>query len=63
VGDACGRKSAAALVRSSSQSFDVEPEFSPAGSKVIFARLIEEPGSPFRTAIFVAGADDSRYGN
>jgi hypothetical protein len=47
----------------SSQSFDVEPEFSPDGSKVIFARLIEEPGSPFRTAIFVAGADDSRYGN
>jgi hypothetical protein len=42
VGDACGRKSAAALVRSSSQSFDVEPEFSPAGSKVIFARLIED---------------------
>lgn len=40
-----------------SDTFDVEPEFSPDGSRITFARLIEEPGRDPLAAVFVANAD------
>lgn len=44
----------------SSKTFDVEPAYSPDGSKIAFARLIVQPPDvPYTAALFVADADGS----
>jgi Tol biopolymer transport system component len=43
-----------------SRTFDVEPEYSPDGTRIAFSRLREQAGGVWQAAIHVTGADGSR---